>query len=80
MIVDYTDIIYDQPSNLNLCNKSDNCGHNVALAITRAIRDFMKERLYQELGFQNLHSQRRIRKLSTFYKIARNKSHGYIYK
>ena len=53
----YTDIIYDQPNNLNLCNKIETCQYNSALTITGAIRGCSKERLYQELGFEYLSSQ-----------------------
>ena len=31
--LDYADIIYDQPNNLNLCNKIETCQYNAALAI-----------------------------------------------
>ena len=47
--LDYADIIYDQPNNLNLCNKIETCQYNAALAITVAIRSYSKERLSQEL-------------------------------
>ena len=36
--LDYADIIYDQPNNLNLCNKIETCQYNAALAITGAMR------------------------------------------
>ena len=35
--LDYAEIIYDQPNNLNLCNKIESCQYNAALAITGAI-------------------------------------------
>ena len=78
--LDYTNITYDQPNNLNLCNKIYNktCQYNAALAITGAIRDPSKERRYQELGFEYLSSRRWLRKLSNFYKIIKNKSPGYL--
>ena len=44
--LDYADILYDQPNNLNVCNKIENCHYNAALAITGAIRGSSKERLY----------------------------------
>ena len=37
--LDYADIIYDQPNNLNLYNKIETCQYNAALAITGAMRD-----------------------------------------
>ena len=78
--LDYADIIYGQPNNLSLRNKIEICQYNAALAITGAIRGSSKKRLYQELGFECLSSRRWLRKLFTFYEIARNKSPGYLYK
>ena len=78
--LDHADIIYDQPNNLNLCNKIETFQFNIALAITGAIRNSSKERLHQELGFEYLSSRRWLRKLCTFYRIARNKSPDYHYK
>ena len=43
--LDYTDTTYDQRNNLNLCNKSETCQYNAALAITGAIRGSSKETL-----------------------------------
>ena len=78
--LDYADIIHDQPSNLNLCNKIETCQYNAALAITGAIRGSSKERLCQERGFEYLSLRRWLKRLSTFYRIARNKFPGYLYK
>ena len=77
----YVDIIiYDQPNNLNLCNKTETCQYNAALAITGAIRGSSKEGLYQELGtFEYLSRRRWLMKLSTFYRIVRNTCPGYRY-
>ena len=76
--LDYADIIYDQPYNLNLCSKIETCQYNAALAITGAIRGSSNGRLYQELGLWYLSSRRCLRKLCTFYRIVRNKSPGYL--
>ena len=78
--LDHADITYDQPSHLNLCNKIETCQYNAALAITGAIRGSSKERLYQERGFEYLSLRRWLKRLSTFYRIARNKFPGYLYK
>ena len=67
--LDYADILYDQPNNLNVCNKIETCHCNAALAITGAIRGSSKERLYQELRFEYLSSQRWLRKLCTFIRL-----------
>ena len=78
--LDYADINYDWPINLNLCDKIESCQYNAVLVITGAIRGSSEERLCQELGFEYLSSQSWLRKLCTFYKTVRNKSHGYLYK
>ena len=75
--LDYADIIYDQPNNLNLFKKIKSCHCNAALG---AIRGFSKEKLYQEPGFEYLSSRRWLRKLCTCYRIVRNKSPAYPYK
>ena len=36
--LDYADIIYDKPSNMNICNKIESLQYNAALAIAGAIR------------------------------------------
>ena len=52
--LDYPDIIYDRPSNMNICNKIESIQYNAALVITGAIRGSSKEKLYQELDFEYL--------------------------
>ena len=42
--LDYADI-YDQPNNLDLCNKIGTCQYNAALAITSAIRGSSKDKI-----------------------------------
>ena len=77
--LDYTDIIYDKPSNMNICNKIESFQYNAAQAITGAIRGRSKEKLYQKLGFGYLSSRRWLRKFCLFYKIGMNKSPNYLY-
>ena len=69
--LDYADLIYDQPDNVNLCNKFETCQYNGFLAINGVIRSSWKERLYQELGFEHLSLKRWLKKLCTFYRIVR---------
>ena len=47
----YADIIYEQPNNLNLCNKTDTCQYDAGLAIIDTIRGSSKKD-YQELGLE----------------------------
>ena len=48
--IDYVDVIYDKPNNMNICN-------NLA-AIIWVIRGSSKEKLYLELGFEYLNLRR----------------------
>ena len=56
--LDYSDIIYDQPQNESFCNKLESIKYNAALAISGAIRETSKTKLYKELGFEFLKSSR----------------------
>ena len=77
--LDYADIIYDKPNNMNICKKIESLQYNTALAITGAIRGSSKEKLFEELGFEYLSLRRWLRKLCLFYKIVVNKSPNYLY-
>ena len=57
-LVDYGDIIYDQPQNESFCNKLESVQYKAALAITGAIQGTSRDKLYQELGLQSLKSRR----------------------
>ena len=54
--------------------------YNACLAITGAIRDTSKEKLYQEIGLESLQLRRWYRKLGIFYKIFKSKSPQYLFK
>ena len=57
-LVDYGDIIYNQPQNESFCNKLESVQYKAALAITGAIQGTSRDKLYQELGLQSLKSRR----------------------
>ena len=78
-ILEYGDVIYDQPSNSSFSNKIESIQYNAALAITGAIRGTSKDKLYKELGFEYLSSRRWFKRLCLFHKIYHNKSPGYLY-
>ena len=67
--LDYRDVIYDQPNLSSLANKIESVQYNAALAITGAIIETSKEKLYQELGFESLKDRRWLRRLCYLYKI-----------
>ena len=72
--LDYGDIIYDQPYKASFHSKLESIQYNATLAITGAIRETSKEKLYQELGLESLHQRRWYRKLCYFYKIFKEQS------
>ena len=57
-LIDYGDIIYDQPQNKSFCEKLESVQYEAALAITGAIQGSSREKLYQELGLESLKSRR----------------------
>ena len=46
-LIDYGDIIYDQPHNESFCEKLETVQYKVALAITGAIQGTSLEKVYQ---------------------------------
>ena len=45
-LLDYGDIIYDQPHNESVCEKLDSVQYKIALAITGVIRGTSREKIY----------------------------------
>ena len=58
LLIDYGDIIYDQPQNESFCEKLESVQYKVDLAITGAMKGSSREKIYQELGFESLKSRR----------------------
>ena len=52
--LDYSDILYDKPSNYNFQNKLEKVQYRAYLAINGGIQGTSKERLYDELGLHSL--------------------------
>ena len=65
--LDYGDVIYDQHCNNSLHQKQESRKYKAALAITGAIRDSYREKLYQELGLESLQQRWRC----YFFKITK---------
>ena len=78
--LDYGDILYDQAYIMSFHQKLESIKYNACSAITGAIRDASKEKLYQEIGLQFLQLRRWYRKLSMFYKIFKRKSPQCLFK
>ena len=72
-LVDYGDIIYDQPQNESFCNKLESVQYKAALAITGAIQGTSRDKLYQELGLESLKSRTWYKRLSCMFKIMKKK-------
>ena len=76
--LDYADIIYDKPGNVNFESKLERVQYNACLAITGAIRGTNRENIYAELGLESLSVRRWYRKLLFFYKIVHGLSPDYL--
>ena len=79
-ILEYADVVYDQPTNNYFSDKIESIQYNAALAITGAIRGTSKDKLYKELGFEYLSSRRWFKRLCLFHKIYHSKSPEYLYR
>ena len=79
-ILEYADVVYDQPTNNSFSDKIESIQYNAALAITGAIRGTSKDKLYKELGFEYLSSRRWFKRLCLFHKIYHSKSPEYLYR
>ena len=49
LLIDYVDIVYDQPQNESYCEKLEAIQYKAALAITGAIQGTSREKIYQDL-------------------------------
>ena len=77
-LIDYGDIIYDQPQIDSFCEKLESVQYKVALAITGAIKGSYREKIYQELGFESLKSRRWYKRLSCMFNIMNDKAPYYL--
>ena len=77
-LLDYADIIYDQPFNELFTETVEAVQYNSALAITGAIRGTSKQKIYQELGLESLADRRWLHRLCLFYKIKNGLSPAYL--
>ena len=66
--LDYGDVIYDQLNNSSLSIQIESVQqYNAAQAITGAITETSKEKLYQELGLESFRNGRWLRRMSYLY-------------
>ena len=77
-LLDFGDIIYDQPHNVSVCEKLESVQYKVALAITGAIQGTSREKSYQELGLESLRARGWYKRLSSMFKIAKEEAPNYL--
>ena len=77
-LLDYGDIIYDQPHNESVCEKLESVQYKVALAMAAAVQGTSREKIYQELGLESLRARRWYKRLSCMFKIVKEEAPNYL--
>ena len=77
-LIDYIDIIYDQPNDDSFCEKLESIQYKAALAITGAIQGTSRDRIYAELGLESLKDRRWYKRLSCMFKIMNEQAPKYL--
>ena len=75
-LIDYRDIIYDQPQNESFCEKLESVQYKTAPAITVAIQGTSRDKIYEKLGLVSLKA-RRYKRISMF-KIMKEEAPTYL--
>ena len=73
-LLDYGDIIYEQPHNVSFCEKLESVQYKAALAITGAIQGTFRNKIYEELGIESLTARRWYRRRSCMFKIMKEEA------
>ena len=76
--LDYADIIFDKPGNVDFESKLERILYNAYLAITDAIQGTNRDSIYAELGLESLSAGRWYLKLVLFYKTVHGLSPAYL--
>ena len=86
--LDYGDVLYHIPTKVyefrstntlpSIMEKIESVQYSAALAVTGAWKGTSRERLYEELGWESLDSQRWTRRLTLFYKIVNKLTPAYM--
>ena len=77
-LIDYGDIVYDQPHNESFSEKLETVQYKAALAITGAIKGTSREKIYMELGLESLQDRRWYRRLCCMFKIMKEEAPKYL--
>ena len=73
-LIDYGDVIYDQPQNESFCEKQEYVQYKATLAIICAIQGTSFDKIYQELGPQSFKSRRCYKRLNCMSKIMKERA------
>ena len=77
-LIDYGDIIYDQPQNESFCEKLESLQCKATLAITGAIKGTSRDKIYHELGLESFKSRGWYNHLSCMFKIMKKEAPNYL--
>lgn len=77
-LIDYGNIIYDQPLENSFCEKSESTQYKTASAVLGAIQLTSPEKILQELGLELLKSRRWFRFLCFMFKIMTDEAPNYL--
>ena len=80
--LDYGDIIYhkyDPHTTLDATKRLEQTQYSAALAITGAWRGTSRQRLYDELGWEDLYHRRWFRRLCHFYNLRKSRQPEYLF-
>ena len=64
---------------LDVTKKLEQTQYSAALAVTGTWRGTSRQRLYDELGWEDLYSRRRYRRLCHFYNLRQTRSPEYLF-
>ena len=77
-LIDYRDIIYDQPQSEYFCQKIESVQYKVTLALTGAIQGTSRDKIYQELWLESFKSRRWYKRLVLMFNIMNEKAPNYL--
>ena len=77
-LIDYGDIIYNQPQNESFGEKLESVQYKVALAIAGAMQETSRDKIYQELGLESLNLRTWYKRLSCIFKIMKKEGPNYL--
>ena len=76
-LIDYENIMYDQPQNESFCEKLELVQWKTVLAITSDVQ-VTSDKMNQKLGLQSLKSRRWYKRLSCMFKIMKEEAPNYL--